>query len=375
MAASVQELPIDHAELCARVRFRLDEPTTLPDDERVSRERYAQSKIARLHAVGVRVTPTLTPQLHGKLSEVCARLLIDNPPRLYIHEDASSNAGAMYAGPRCFMTMTSGLANLLDIHEIGAVIGHELGHIGMRHAHRDPNHPDAHYYLLERMRAAEVSSDRMAVVAAGDVRTSVSAMIKIASGLSAAHLNLDVDAFLKQLEERPEEADTEWEARETHPLLPFRIWAMVRFGATDLFRSLVGQEGGEPFEAVEEEICRRFRAIGEGLATRQATDHLHEALAWLGALAVLSDDVVTETEEVTLTTLVGTIWATDVIDYHRNHGRKAVESRAKESLSALILSSEPTRRRLRDSLDRFLVRAGNEDAREAVEKLLEEALR
>ena len=365
--------PIDHAELCARVRFRLDEPVELNGEERASRERYARDRMARLHSTGVRVTPTLTPLLHAKLVEVCGRLLIQDPPRLYVEEHPLVNASGLEAGARCHMTVTSALVNLLTNEEVGSIIGHELGHIGLKHAAREPNHRDAHHFILERSRSHEVSADRVGMVACGDLRTAVSAMIKTFSGLSSSQLALDIDAFLKQLQESPEDADSEWEAELTHPLLPFRVWAMTRFAATDMYRTLIGQEGGEPFETVEDEVCIRFRAIGEGLAARQATDHVHEALAWLGALSVLQDGAASEEEEVTLATLVGTIWATDVVEYHRNLGRKAVQNRARQSLSALVFSSAHTKRRLRENLERFLERSGGKANRDEINQLIEDA--
>ena len=367
------EPPIDHAELCARVRFRYDEPEEPSEDERRVRDRYARDRIARLHASALRVTPTLTPGLHAKLLEVSDRLLVRQPPALYVEEHPAVNAFAVHSGSRCFVTVTSGLANLLTVDEIGAVLGHELAHIGMRHSSRDANHPDAVSFLLEHRRAAEVSCDRLAVIAAGGARKAVSAMVKIVSGLSGAHIAMDVDAFLRQLEERPDDTDAEWEAGESHPVVPFRVWAMCRFADTDLCRSLLGQPGGEPFEKVEDEVCGRFSAIGEGFVSRQAIDHLHEALVWLGALAVRRDEAVSQDEEQVLSALVGSVWAGDAIEYHRTHGRRAVESRAKESLAALLHSGERIRRRFRDHLDRFLSESGNDAARAEVTALVDEA--
>jgi hypothetical protein len=367
------EPPIDHAELCARVRFRLDEPTNLPPDELRARERYAAERTARLQAGGVRVTPTLTPGLHAKLEEVRARLLLDEAPALYVHSDGEVNATAVYGGNRCVMTATSGLANLLTLDEFGAILGHEIAHIGMRHAHRDVDRGIARVFMLERARAAEVSCDRLSVIAAGKPRVAVSAMLKVVSGLTASHLTLDVDAFLKQLAEGPGQVDLEWEALETHPVLPFRVWAMHRFCQTDLCRSLLGLDGGEPAEAVEDEICDRFRAIGEGLTSRAVTDHLHEALAWVAALLISEDESHTEPELEVLAGVAGSVWAEDVMRYLRTHGPQAVESRARDSLSALSNAGTPVRKRVKAHLEGLVERLGASTSRARVERLLEAA--
>jgi hypothetical protein len=367
--------PIDHAELCARVRFRLDEPTNLPPDELRALERFAANHTGRLQGRGVRVTHTLTPGLYAKLDEVRERLMLAEAPALYVFSDPSINASAVYGGDRCVMTATSGLANLLTLDEFGAILGHEIGHIGMRHAHRGADQFSARLFMLERERAAEVSCDRLAVVAAGNPRIAVSALLKVASGLTAEHLTLDVDSFLKQLSEGPVQVELEWEALETHPVLPFRVWAMHRFCQTDVCRALLGLEGGEPADAVEDEICERFRAIGEGLTSRMATGRLHEALAWIAALLISEDESHTEPELTVLAGVVGSVWAEDVMRYLRNHGTAAVENRARESLGALSRAGTPVQDRVRAQLSALIDKLGASGSRDRVMQLLESAWR
>jgi hypothetical protein len=365
--------PIDHAELCARVRFRLDEPTDLPQHELLERERYAAERTARLQAGGVRVTATLTPGLHAKLEEVRTRLLLPEAPALYVHSHGEVNASAAYGGRRCVLTATSALVNLLTLDEFGSILGHELAHIGMRHAHRDNEGGLSRVFMLERSRAAEVSCDRLSIVAAAKPRTVISAMLKVVSGMNSDHLTLDVDAFLAQLADRPQEVDLDWEALETHPVLPFRIWAIHRFSQTDVCRSLLGLEGGDPAEAVEDEICERFLAIGDGLTGRAVTDHLHEALVWTAALIIDDDESHSDTEMSVLASVAGSVWAEDVIRYLRTHGLRAVESRAKDSLRALSGAGNPVRQRVQSHLDMLLERLGAHGSRARVEAMLRDA--
>ena len=369
------DAPIDHNELCARVRFRHDVLTKMPDDEVIGRERYTADRIAILQSMGVRVTPTLTPGIHAKLTDVCRRLLLSDPLRLYIEADPEVNASAMHGGKHCVMSLTSGLANLLTLDEIGGVIGHELGHIGLQHAHQRVEGGMARIFVLESARAAEVSCDRLSIIAAGKCRTAVSAMLKICSGLNAHHLTLDVDAFLTQLAERPAEADMEWEAMQDHPVLPFRVWAMTRFAATDLCIALLGGEGGEPFEKVEDEISTRFKTIGAGLVARAVTDHLHEALAWLGVLIVCEDGSESEIEISTLTTLTGSIWAEDAIEYMKLHGAQAVKSRAKDSLRALSMAHPSVKDRVRLHSTRFIESLNAHAMKVQIDALIDEAWR
>jgi hypothetical protein len=367
------EPPIDHAELCARLRFRLDEPVELAPDELRSRERYAAERTARLQAGGVRVTAELTPGLHAKLAEVSQRLLLSEVPALFIHADGEVNAAALYGGRRCVMSATSALANLLTVDEFGAIVGHELGHIGMRHSHRDSEGGVARVFSMARSRAAEVSCDRVSLIAAGNPRIAISALLKVVSGLNTEHITLDVGAFLAQLADRPDDVDLQWEAMETHPVLPFRAWAMHRFSQTDMCRSLLGLSGGDPFDQAEDEICARFHAVGEGLTGRAVADYLHEALSWVGALVICEDGRHTDEELSALTSVAGSVWAEEVLNYMRTHGPRAVENRAKDSLRSLATAGANVHGRVRQHLDGLLAKVGDEQARLRVEELVASA--
>jgi len=364
------DIPIDHAELCARVRFRLDEPVKLPSDELRLRERFATERTARAHGTGVRVTPTLTPGLFARLEEVRERVLLPKAPALYIQSSGDLNATAVWSSGACVMTATSSLVNLLSIEEFGAILGHELAHIGLQHATRDDDSALADLFAFEQSRAAEISCDRLSVIACGSPRIAISALLKVYSGLSDKHITLDVDATLRQLSEDPGRVDMEWEALQTHPLLPFRMWALNRFCQTDACRSLLGLEGGEPAEAIEDEICARFRAVGDGLTGRAVSDHLHEALAWTAALLITEDGSHSESELSVLSSVAGTVWAEDVMHFLRAHGATAVEIRAKSSLSALSNAGKPVHERVRSHLHQLLVRLDATKSRQRLDQLL-----
>ncbi len=367
------DAPLDHSELCARVRFRYDEPQELPPGELGDRERLAVQRMALLQAGGVRVTRTLTPGLHAKLSEISGRLLLQEPPALYIHADAEVNASALYGGRRCVLSATSALVNLLTVDEFGAIMGHELAHLGLRHVPRQIEGDFAEVFHLARSRAAEVSCDRVSVIAAGDPLIAVSALLKVVSGLDAAHIALDIDAVLGQLADRMDDADLQWEALQSHPVLPFRVWAMHRFSQSDLCRSLLGLSGGEPFDRIEDEISERFHAVGEGLVGRTVTDHMHEALSWIGAMLVCADGRQPEAEVAELSAVAGAVWTEHVLAYMRVHGMRAVENRAKESLGTLAEAGVFVQDRVRQHIEALLVQVGTDESRATVDALLQAA--
>jgi hypothetical protein len=211
------------------------------------------------------------------------------------------------------------------------------------------------------------------LIAAGNPRIAISALLKVVSGLNTEHITLDVGAFLAQLADRPDDVDLQWEAMETHPVLPFRAWAMHRFSQTDVCRSLLGLSGGDPFDQAEDEICARFHAVGEGLTGRAVADYLHEALSWVGALVICEDGRHTDEELSALTSVAGSVWAEEVLNYMRTHGPRAVENRAKDSLRSLATAGANVHGRVRQHLDGLLARVGDERARLRVEELVASA--
>ena len=82
-------------------------------------------------ASNIRLTPTQLPKLYNHLPPICERLGIAEP-EFYLEMNPIPNAYT-YGDSRIFITITSGLVDLLDDEELDAVIAHECGHILCRH--------------------------------------------------------------------------------------------------------------------------------------------------------------------------------------------------------------------------------------------------
>jgi len=347
--------PVDRDEVFARLRFSLDDARRRPAGQGASEHDQAERR-HQIRSSQVRITEALMPEIHRMVRQACERLMIDSPPPFFMSASPSANAHCLVDGGEPVVILDAGLFALLEVEEVAAVVGHELGHWGMRHPPPIAEHDSPVVTALERegARAAEVSADRVALAAAPDVPTALRAEIKLACGLSGRHLRLDgLEAFLEQIDRGRIEADRKWEAFSTHPEVQFRFWAQHRFAATDRFHSIRGAGGGEPWQEVEREIEERFLSLGGGLAFRWTVDHLHEGLAWAGTLLVASDDAVTEPEREQLVQLVGAVWAEDATAYARRHGLEAVRRRAMETLEPLRHAPRRTHERLERSLREF----------------------
>ena len=282
------------ATLCERVRFAGD----LPENHSLGPAAQQRAALAgRLCADGVRVTPTLTPDLHRASKLAAERVGLDQEPEVFVVARADVNACTPCLGQeaRPLVILTSGLVKLLVTDELVFVIGHELGHLGMEHGEVHapdglPGDGDGLRTMAVR-RAAEISADRVGLLAARSLFGAALVMVKTASGLGERHLRLDVQSFLDQIRHDPDGVNREWELTRGHPSLPLRLRAMIRFADSSeyLQQTGTGMEGTDLGE-IDQEVQGWMSAIGGGRLRATADERLARSVAWLAAALVALDE-------------------------------------------------------------------------------------
>ena len=361
-------------QLCNEVRFQLDEPVDRPPDGH-----GAADYVAQIRMNGLRVTPTTTPVLHEALGRVTTALRIDQPPEVYVVNDPLANAAAPGFGPayRPFMVLNSGLVELLTPTEIEFAIGHELGHLGMRHAGMTQAHASEMAALQARssQRCQEISADRIGLLATRSVFTAAQVMVKLASGLRGDSVALDIPAFLSQLDRDPEEMSREWELYQSHPALPLRLWALLRFGATAEYARLAGTgDGGERLVEIDQEISARLASLGDGRLDEMESRFFLLALTWLGLMLVMQDDRIEPHERDELVNLVGEEHAAKAVRFAEDHGKPAAEKKLREALERIRSTSMLLKRRFVESFRSFAYALGVDPERTAAGNLVKELL-
>jgi Zn-dependent protease with chaperone function len=223
-------------------------------------------------SASVRVGPDQLPSLHARLRAAAAAL--DMPPaavpELYVKQHPVPNAYTLaIQGRTPFIVVHTALLELLAPEEVGAVLAHELGHLLCDHgvwltaasalasgaAAVLPGVGGAvEAALLRWARAAELSCDRAAVLATGDARVVISALMKLAGGSPSLAAELSVDAFLAQARSYDEltlnGGPIGWFLRNaqssalSHPLPVLRAREVDRWAASGEYRALVERRGG-----------------------------------------------------------------------------------------------------------------------------------
>jgi Zn-dependent protease with chaperone function len=182
---------------------------------------YGLERLYYLDNIGsnVRVTKSMFPRMYRSLSWGCKILDVEEP-ELYITTAPGPNAWT-YGHTRPFITLTSGLVDMLDEEECFFVIAHELGHIKCGHALYTLVARNIAaivqligqatlgigallgqglvYALLEWKRKAELSADRAGLLCTQDLDPCVRTFMKLAGGSRELYAEMDREEFMRQI--------------------------------------------------------------------------------------------------------------------------------------------------------------------------------
>ena len=163
----------------------------------------------------IRLSPTQLPHLYNRLPPICRKLGMKEP-EFYLKMDPQPNAFT-FGDTRVYITITSGLVELLSEEELDAVIAHECGHILCQHVlyHSvasyilsgadklgliDALTVPLQYALLYWARQSELSCDRVgAIITSPEVVAS--SMARLSGGPRSITRNLDMEAWARQADE------------------------------------------------------------------------------------------------------------------------------------------------------------------------------
>lgn len=209
----------------------------------------------------IRLSPTQLPHLYNRLPPICKRLGIAEP-EFYLEMDPVPNAWT-FGDTKIYITMTSGLVELLNDEELDAVLAHECGHILCRHV---LYHSLAEYVLrgvdslglLGKLalpfqlalyywyRKSELSCDR-----AGAIVTSpqavASAMARLSGGPKEITSKINLNEWMRQADIYDQiYNDGAWNKTlqiyvtmtRSHPFSAVRVREIMKWGDTEQYRRI-----------------------------------------------------------------------------------------------------------------------------------------
>jgi hypothetical protein len=344
-------------ELCEGVRFRLDGPTPIEQPARIEGRRALREVRSELLGKSLRIDDATTPELASLLRLCCDRLHRPVTPEVFVTGEDADNAGSYSVAPDDlhFLEFGGQLFEVLTDSEVMHVMGHEMGHQALHAWHQRRSKSElGRIESLLASQAREISADRVGLMACGDVESAATALVWIGTKLPRRFVRLRLETLTAQMAEIPANANG-WQLFMTHPFLHFRLWALMKFAETDLFRAHAGHSGGKPFQEVEREIVLRFESLGGGEFRLQRSRQIGEATVWLATMFLQDIPEHQERAMQAVQGLIGSIQAGQAIDILKQCGAEEVRARAMTATREAIEADPGSFDTLRATLDQLCV--------------------
>lgn len=313
--------------LAESIRFRGDRPGAI---KAASPAASAQLRSFFKHNE-LQISDAVTPSLFEVLVTAARRLhMMPHQIEAFVYESPSVQATCIVRdGDCCLIRVSSGLVNLLSPEELAFVVGHEVGHHLLGHAHAAPEERSLEEQLA--VRAAEVSADRTGLVACGSMEVAARALMKSLSGLPDRLVRFDVGRYLAQFGDT---SITTASQRLTHPSMGVRCRALLWFsaanGATD------GKVSEQDRLVVDERVSRDLRRYIDSAATEQIESAERSLALWAAVDAIVRDGRMTKAEQEWLVANFGADAAGSVVGLLSFGSREAAQRLAAEKRDAAI---------------------------------------
>jgi Zn-dependent protease with chaperone function len=222
----------------------------------------------------------------------CARRLQIAVPTVYIAPEVGDlNAHTLGTTDDAYIVLNGVLVDHLEPDELRFVIGHECGHIQNNHV----VYTTALYYLMfsanvfvrwivqpavlalqSWARRAEITCDRAGLLCCGETKLAEQALVKLALGSQKLAHRVDVEEYLKQLEESQQGVGRMLELTQAHPYLPKRVAALRYFAQTHYYQKALQAPGTQTMadaaadgasrslDWCDAEVRRLLRIFGKG---------------------------------------------------------------------------------------------------------------
>ncbi|MBC8313121.1 MAG: M48 family metallopeptidase [Candidatus Cloacimonetes bacterium] len=199
-----------------------------------------------LLANSVRLTSVISPRIYKIIEKVKALFAIKENIEFFSLNDNSYNAFAFKQRKIISIVFTAALLENFSDAEILFVLGHELGHILYDHNRLlllySPNKKRTTFLsilaekkFLSWQKKAEISSDRVGLLACKNYQTAIQSLLKGSYGLTEKNLNFNLPELMKQLDDLAQSEYLSQLSTATHPLLPVRLKALELFYHSTLY--------------------------------------------------------------------------------------------------------------------------------------------
>jgi hypothetical protein len=257
-------------------------PGTKPPTDTGLRTGDATAEAKRQARVKLRVSPFTLPGVERAVAKACRFLRVPrNTVHAFVSPEIGRNAQCLMGADEPVIVFGSALVELMTEDELACVAGHEIGHFLLPECAMlsDEDSQEGRRYS----RAAEITMDRIGLIACNDLQAACRAEMKLMCGLKDPHLRPDVSAFLNEAREAFD-GTFRREEDNTHPPAQLRLRAIVEFASSDACLRAWGLDGGTPVAQVNQSVTRLLHEQIDRHTLAEMTEPVLMAKAWLYCL-------------------------------------------------------------------------------------------
>ncbi len=239
---------------------------------------------SHLYQNGLSISREVTPTLGERFERACKRLRIpDAVVEAFVYPSPEIQASCISDDTNsCIIRFSSTLIETLSPDEFEFVTGHELGHFLLEHDSGETKQDSLEHFMQSR--AAEISADRMGLIACNSLDVSIRAMMKTISGLTSRHLRFDAGTFISQLRNNPSHSD----AYSSHPSMLVRCRALLWFSMHDSL-NLNTRKSKSALMKLDKRIETDFINYVDGPARKKVEQAKERLSMWLFVRQIAKD--------------------------------------------------------------------------------------
>ena len=291
-----------------RFRYKYDNLKELGSDISSNKKssNYNNPILKSLLSTSVKVTPEIFPKIDKCIQSVFKKLEVKNNFNFFIsanHNQTQAACAMMPESDSAEIIITSRMIELLNMLELGYVVGHEISHHYYQHnIYPSPNQAKSKMELLKLLhlsRASEISADRAGFLGSGDIENSLKAMLKIASGLGDEHLTFNFSSYLDQLRELKQIKGDQNQMYSTHPSFLNRMQALVWFSMSHEYHEYfeTNKKGIYDLKTVDQKINESIKKVIGNELDISTKEIFSNALMWCSLKIFIVDNKFTKKEQ------------------------------------------------------------------------------
>lgn len=254
--------------------------------------------LRNLLSSSAKVSKEIFPEISQSIKLVLEKLKIKNNFNFFVTANHIDTNASCISSPdlnSAEIILTSKLIELLNYDELKFIIGHEIAHFYFQHyLYPSPSSAKnriSYLTYLNFSRAAEISCDRIGLLASGILENSLKAMLKILTGLGEKHLKFNFSSYLDQLRELKEIKGNSDLIYSTHPTLLNRMQALIWFSMSNEYLNFIGSQNKSTYylKHIDEKIDLSIKKIIGNELIELNKDIFSRCLMW-GALGLFLAD-------------------------------------------------------------------------------------